>query len=103
MVLLFVFCTLQRLLSEVGLSNTVAQITRLEPLERNNQGSSLIISRDISRFFSPKPPPSKFNFSVRLGAPDTRGFLSCVVYEGPNYATDTTPIINIIVVDDSAS
>jgi hypothetical protein len=36
MALLFVFCTLQMLLFEVGLSNTVVQLTRLEPLERNN-------------------------------------------------------------------
>jgi hypothetical protein len=103
MALLFVFYTLQMLLSEVGLSNTVAQITRLEPLERNNQGSSLIISGDIPQFFSSKPPPSKFNFSVRLGAPVTRGFLSCVVYRGPNNATGATPVINIIVVDNSVS
>lgn len=57
MALLFVFCTSQMLLFEFGLSNTVAQITRLEPLERDNQGSSLIISGDTPRFFSPNPPP----------------------------------------------
>jgi hypothetical protein len=61
MVLLLVFCTSQMLLFEFGLSNTVARITRLEPLERDNQGSSLIISRDIPRFFGPNtPPPKKF-------------------------------------------
>jgi hypothetical protein len=77
------------LLSAFVLSNTVAQITRLDSLESDNQGSFLIISGDTPRFFSPKDPSrtKKFNFFVRLGAPDTRGFLCRVVYGSPNYAS----------------
>lgn len=101
MVLLLVFCTSQMLLFEFGLSNTVARITRLEPLERDNQGSSLIISRDIPRFFGPNTPPKKN--SVRLGAPDTRGFCVAWFTGGRNYANGTTRIMNIIFIDDSAS
>ena len=75
MALLFVFYTSQMLLSEFGLSNTVAQITRLESLESDNQGSSLNISGDLPRFFSPKDPSSKkkkkffFFFFFTFGGP----------------------------------
>jgi len=74
MALLFVLCTSQILLFEFGLSNTVAQITRLEPLERDNQGSVPT---------TPAPPPQKNYFSVRLGSPDKRGFPVSRGLQGP--------------------
>jgi hypothetical protein len=77
MVLLFVICTSQMLFTEFGISNTVTQITRLEPLERDNQGSSLIISGDNPRFLSPKLPPQIILLYV--WGPLTQG-VSCVAW-----------------------
>jgi len=105
MVLLFVFCISQMLLPEFGLSNTVAQVTRLESLKSDNQGSSLIISGDTPRFFSPKnPSPTKKLIFLYVWRPLTQGCSGVAWFtEGHNCATGTTPVINIIVVDDSAS
>jgi hypothetical protein len=91
MVLLFVFCTSKILLPEFGLSNTLAQITRLESLESDNQGSSLIISGDTSRFFSPKDPsPTKNLIFLYIWRPLTQGF-SCVAWFT---GAITTPLVS---------